>query len=83
MSEDDYERGRKEGETDARLTLGDERHRENQERFDAIEATLKDLVSTIAVVKGGARILFAVGSLCAAIGASVAGIFHYFAGHWK
>lgn len=79
MSDADYERG----QVDARLTIGDERHLENSNRFDKIEATLEDLVRTIAVVKGGARILFAVGSFSAAVGASVAGIFHYFAGHWK
>jgi len=79
MSDADYERG----QVDARLDIGEARHLENQQRFTRIETTLEDLVSTIAVVKGGLRILFAVGSVSAAIGATVAGIVHYFSGHWK
>jgi hypothetical protein len=79
MSDGDYERGQME----ARFHISEERHLENTKRFDKIEATLEDLVSTISVVKGGLRILFAVGSVSAAVGATVAGIFHYLSGHWK
>lgn len=79
MSDADYERG----QTDARLDISEARHLENQQRFTKIETTLEDLVNTIAVVKGGLRILFAVGSFGAAVGATMAGIFHYLSGHWK
>lgn len=79
MSDADYERG----QMDARLDINDKRHEENKERFDSIEATLKDLVDTISVVKGGARMLFAVGSVSAAVGAVFSTILHYFTEHWK
>jgi hypothetical protein len=86
VSNDDYERGR----TDARLTLGDERHQDNIKRFSAIEAEQKatnekldGLIEMMTLVKGGFRMLLAVGSFGAAVGAVVTGIFHYFAGHWK
>jgi hypothetical protein len=68
---------------DARLDINDQRHLENSKRFDAIEGTLKELVATIAAAKGGVRILFAVGSVSAAVGAFFSSVFHYFSQHWK
>jgi hypothetical protein len=86
MSNDDYERGR----TEARLTLGDERHQANIDRFCALETELKatnqkldGLIEMMTLVKGGFRMLLAVGSFGAAVGALVTGIFHYLSEHWK
>jgi hypothetical protein len=80
MSENsDYERGR----ADARLDVNDERHLENIKRFDAIEATLKQLVESISLARGGVRMLFAVGSAGAGIGALVSSVVHWVGGHIK
>lgn len=79
MSDADYERG----QTDARLDMADERHRDNIKRFTAIETKLDGLLEMMAVVKGGWRVLFAVGSISAAIGAFLNTIVRYVSEHWK
>ncbi len=65
------------GEMSARLDVGDQRHKENRERLEAIEKTLKELVDAISMTKGGFRVLLAVGGVSASIGAAVASIFHW------
>lgn len=75
MSDEDYERGR----TDERLDINDQRHQENLARFNDIEKKLNELMQTMAVAKGGVRILFAVGTLSATVGAlthSIVGWIH-------
>lgn len=80
MSEgSDYERGR----AAARLDMNDERHLENKGRLDTIEAKLDELNQTLTMVKGGARMLYAVGLVAAGIGAAVSQMFHWFEGHIK
>lgn len=86
MSSDDYERG----QVDARLGINDERHVENIRRFSAIEAEQKatnekldGIIQMFALVKGGFRVLLAVGTFSAAVSAIVTSIFHYVTGHWK
>lgn len=79
MSQDDYERG----QTDARLDMNDERHLENVKRFNAIEEQLKELVSAVAIAKGGLRLLFAVGSISAALGTVLHTFIKWVSEHWK
>jgi hypothetical protein len=83
VSDDDYERGR----ASARLDVGDDRHRENLERFKALDvkqdetnAKIDQLVEAMTLVKGGYRMLLAVGSVGATIGAAVSSAFHLLAG---
>lgn len=86
MSEADYERGR----ADARLDGFDDRHRANVARFKAIEAEQKSIngkldsiIEMMSMVKGGLRLLLAIGAISAAIGAVVTGIFQHLSDHWK
>lgn len=79
MSQDDYERGR----ADARLDENDDRHEENIRRFNEIEAKLDEIVSAVAVAKGGIRILFAVGSISATLGILAHTILGWLWGHLK
>jgi hypothetical protein len=79
MSTEDYNRGR----ADARLDLNDERHRENCQRLDAIETKLDELVNSIAVAKGGIRILLAVGSLSATLGVAAHSVINWAWSHFK
>ena len=71
------------GQMSARLDTNDERHAENQERLEAIEVTLKELVDAIALARGGIRMLFAVGTVAAALGAFFHTAVSWFVGHWK
>lgn len=79
MSESDYERGRQ----DARLDVNDERHLQNSKRLDKIEAKLEELAEAISVAKGGLRLLIAVGSLSAGLGAFAHEILAWLGAHWK
>jgi hypothetical protein len=79
MSQNDYEQG----QIDARLDFIDERHKENLARFDAIEATLKDLVESVSVAKGGLRLLFAVGTISAGLGTVAHSIIKWISEHVK
>lgn len=79
MSQNDYERG----QIDARLDINDARHLENSERFDRIEETLKELVTAVTIAKGGLRVLFAVGSISAALGSVIHVIIKWVSEHWK
>ena len=83
MSDDDYERGRAEGRADARLDEGDKRHNANILRFEAIETKLDSVIAMMTLVKGGWRVLFAVGTISAAIGACLNTLIRYFSEHWK
>lgn len=79
MADNDYELGR----IEARLDTSDERHEANIERLDSIEATLKELVESIALVKGGARMLITLGGFSAAIGALSHTFFTWVGEHLK
>jgi hypothetical protein len=79
MSDEDYERGR----TDERLDVNDERHKENLRRFDAIEDKLTELAQSMAVARGGLRLLLAVGTLAAGLGAFAHEILKWFSEHLK
>lgn len=79
LSDQDYEMGR----MAARLDTNDERHAANIEHLEKIDITLKELVEAIALAKGGIRLLFAVGSVGAGIGAFVSSVIHWVAGHIK
>ena len=67
------------GKMSARLDVGDQRHVENIKRLEAIETTLKELVSALAMTKGGFRVLLAVGGVSASVGAAIASLFHWHA----
>lgn len=79
MSDYDYEMG----QIQQRLDTQDERHDSNIERLTAIETTLQKLVESIAIAKGGMRLLFAVGSLAAAMGAFAHSILTWAGEHIK
>jgi hypothetical protein len=83
VSDDDYERGRAEGRADARLDEGDTRHKANILRFEAIETKLDAVIDMMTLVKGGWRVLLAVGSISAIVGAFFNTIIRYFSEHWK
>lgn len=79
MGDNDYEIGR----MSARLDTNDERHQANLEHLEKIDKTLKELVEAIALTKGGIRMLFAVGSVGAGIGAIASSAIHWAAAHLK
>jgi hypothetical protein len=79
MTDNDYEMG----QISARLDTSDERHEENKARLDAIESTLKELVSAITLAKGGIRMLLAIVAVAASFGAVVHLIVKWFEEHLK
>lgn len=74
MAQNDYERG----QIDARLDINDERHKQNIERFDKLESSIKELVEAVSIAKGGLRLLFAVGTISAGMGALAQVIIEWF-----
>lgn len=83
MSDDDYERGKADGQADARLDEGDRRHKANIVRFEAIELKLDGILEMMTLVRGGFRLLLAVGATAGAIGAGISSIIRYLTEHWK
>jgi hypothetical protein len=79
MSDQDYEMG----QMSARLDVNDERHEANIAHLEKIDKTLKELVDAIALARGGIRMLFAVGTVAAAIGAFTHNLLSWVVGHFK
>ena len=79
MSDYDYQIG----QIMARLDVNDERHTANIQKLDKIDETLKELVESITLARGGIRMLFAVGSVGAAIGAFATSVIHWASAHIK
>jgi hypothetical protein len=79
MSDQDFQIG----QIMARLDVNDERHTANIQKLDKIDETLKELVESITLARGGIRMLFAVGSVGAAIGAFATSVIHWASTHIK